>query len=90
MNIKILKPVQLDFEGKLKVYHPSEEVFEISDELATEKKYQARYEKYADFIEIVEEEVIEEPTEDEEEVIELEVESKEKAESSKKNGSKKE
>ena len=53
MEIKILKPVNLDIEGKQKVYSPSEKIISIADDLAKEKKYVERYQKYPQHIEII-------------------------------------
>lgn len=63
MEIKILKPVILDIEGKQKVYSPSEKTISISDSLAKVKNYVERYQKYPQHIEI-----ISLPSADEEEV----------------------
>lgn len=71
MEIKILKPVILDIEGKQKVYSPSEKIISIADSLAKEKNYVERYQKYPQHIEIIslpsadEEEVKEESTREE-------------------------
>ena len=71
MEIKILRPVILDIEGKQKVYSPSEKIISIADSLAKEKNYVERYQKYPQHIEIIslpsadEEEVKEESTRDE-------------------------
>lgn len=71
MEIKILKPVILDIEGKQKVYSPSEKTISISDSLAKVKNYVERYQKYPQHIEIIslpsadEEEVKEESTREE-------------------------
>lgn len=71
MEIKILKPVTLDIEGKQKVYSPSEKIISIADSLAKEKNYVERYQKYPQHIEIIslpsadEEEVKEESTREE-------------------------
>ena len=63
MEIKILRPVILDIEGKQKVYSPSEKTISISDSLAKVKNYVERYQKYPQHIEI-----ISLPSADEEEV----------------------
>ena len=63
MEIKILKPVTLDIEGKQKVYSPSEKIISIADSLVKEKNYVERYQKYPQHIEI-----ISLPSADEEEV----------------------
>ena len=63
MEIKILKPVVLDIEGKQKVYSPSEKIISIADSLVKEKNYVERYQKYPQHIEI-----ISLPSADEEEV----------------------
>ena len=71
MEIKILKPVVLDIEGKQKVYSPSEKTISIADSLAKVKNYVERYQKYPQHIEIIslpsadEEEVKEESTREE-------------------------
>ena len=71
MEIKILKPVTLDIEGKQKVYSPSEKIISIADSLVKEKNYVERYQKYPQHIEIIslpsadEEEVKEESTREE-------------------------
>ena len=75
MEIKILKPVTLDIEGKQKVYSPSEKIISIADSLVKEKNYVERYQKYPQHIEIislpsaeeeeVKEEIKEESTRDE-------------------------
>lgn len=71
MEIKILKPVVLDIEGKQKVYSPSEKIISIADSLVKEKNYVERYQKYPQHIEIIslpsadEEEVKEESTREE-------------------------
>lgn len=71
MEIKILRPVILDIEGKQKVYSPSEKTISISDSLAKVKNYVERYQKYPQHIEIIslpsadEEEVKEESTREE-------------------------
>ena len=71
MEIKILKPVILDIEGKQKVYSPSEKIISIAESLVKEKNYVERYQKYPQRIEIVslpsadEEEVKEESTREE-------------------------
>ena len=71
MEIKILKPVTLDIEGKQKVYSPSEKIISIADSLAKENNYVERYQKYPQHIEIIslpsadEEEVKEESTREE-------------------------
>lgn len=71
MEIKILRPVILDIEGKQKVYSPSEKIISIADSLAKEKNYVERYQKYPQHIEIIslpsadEEEVKEESTREE-------------------------
>lgn len=53
MEIKILKPVTLDVEGKQKVYSPSQKIISIADGLAKEKNYVERYQKYPQHIEII-------------------------------------
>ena len=63
MEIKILKPVILDIEGKQKVYSPSEKIISIAESLVKEKNYVERYQKYPQHIEI-----ISLPSADEEEV----------------------
>ena len=63
MEIKILRPVILDIEGKQKVYSPSEKIISIADSLVKEKNYVERYQKYPQHIEI-----ISLPSADEEEV----------------------
>lgn len=71
MEIKILRPVILDIEGKQKVYSPSEKIISIADSLVKEKNYVERYQKYPQHIEIIslpsadEEEVKEESTREE-------------------------
>lgn len=71
MEIKILKPVILDIEGKQKVYSPSEKTISIAESLVKEKNYVERYQKYPQHIEIIslpsadEEEVKEESTREE-------------------------
>lgn len=71
MEIKILRPVILDIEGKQKIYSPSEKIISIADSLAKEKNYVERYQKYPQHIEIIslpsadEEEVKEESTREE-------------------------
>ena len=71
MEIKILKPVILDIEGKQKVYSPSEKIISIAESLVKEKNYVERYQKYPQHIEIIclpsadEEEVKEESTREE-------------------------
>lgn len=71
MEIKILKPVTLDIEGKQKVYSPSEKIISIAESLVKEKNYVERYQKYPQHIEIIslpsadEEEVKEESTREE-------------------------
>ncbi|WP_373750275.1 hypothetical protein [Jeotgalibaca porci] len=81
MEIKILKPVILDVEGKQKVYSPSQKIISIADGLAKEKNYVERYQKYPQHIEI-----ISLPSVDKEEVKEEvpEVEEKPKAKKAKK------
>jgi hypothetical protein len=63
LEIKILRPVILDIEGKQKVYSTSEKTISISDSLAKVKNYVERYQKYPQHIEI-----ISLPSADEEEV----------------------
>ena len=63
MELKILRPVILDIEGKQKVYSPSEKTISIADSLAKVKNYVERYQKYPQHIEI-----ISLPSADEEEV----------------------
>lgn len=53
MEIKILRPVSLDIEGKQKVYSPSDKTISISDDLAKEKNYVERYKKYPKHIQII-------------------------------------
>ena len=53
MEIKILRTVSLDFEGKQKVYSPSDKTISISDDLAKEKNYVERYQKYPKHIQIM-------------------------------------
>lgn len=53
MEIKILRPVSLDIEGKQKVYSPSDKTISISDDLAKEKNYVERYQKYPKHIQII-------------------------------------
>lgn len=53
MEIKILRPVSLDIEGKQKVYSPSDKTISISDDLAKEKNYAERYQKYPKHIQII-------------------------------------
>ena len=71
MEIKVLKPVTLDVEGKQKVYSPSEKIISIAESLVKEKNYVERYQKYPQHIEIIslpsadEEEVKEESTREE-------------------------
>ena len=71
MEIKILRPVILDIEGKQKVYSPSEKIISIADSLVKEKNYVERYQKYPQHIEIIslpsadEEEIKEESTREE-------------------------
>ena len=71
MEIKILRPVILDIEGKQKVYSPSEKIISIAESLVKEKNYVERYQKYPQHIEIIslpsadEEEVKEESTREE-------------------------
>ena len=90
MEIKILKPVNLDIEGKQKVYSPSEKIISIADDLAKEKKYVERYQKYPQHIEIIslpsadEEEVKEEIKEESTREEVPEVEEKPKAKKAKK------
>lgn len=78
MEIKILKPVILDIEGKQKVYSPSEKTISIADSLAKKKNYVERYQKYPQHIEI-----ISLPSVDKEEVKEEVKEVKEKPETKK-------
>lgn len=90
MEIKILKPVILDIEGKQKVYSPSEKTISIADSLAKKKNYVERYQKYPQHIEIVslpsadEEEVKEEIKEESTREEVPEVEEKPKAKKAKK------
>ena len=54
MEIKILKSVILDFNGKSRVYSPSDKIISIADDLAEKNDYVKRYQKYPEHIEIVE------------------------------------
>lgn len=54
MEIKILKSVILDFDGKSRVYSPSDKIISIADDLAEKNKYVERYQKYPEHIKIVE------------------------------------
>lgn len=53
MEIKILKSVILDFDGKSRVYSPSDKIISIADDLAEKNKYVERYQKYPEHIKIV-------------------------------------
>lgn len=88
MKIKILKPVLLDIEGVQKLFEPSNKVITIDDELAKERNYVERYEKYSDYIEIVEG-VKEEPKEEVEETKEEVAKEEVKPKSTGKRGNKK-